>query len=205
MRQLRCPSAVGWLGLGAMAVLVAACDPPGPTSENALDPSVESSGRELLGAWYGELNGNEAFVHVVESDDGSLKTVVVGRQGPKSEWGLATVTPAKINGTNFLSVKQEQGKSVEENYLIVRFRTSRDKRHISIYAMDNDMVVNAIKNHAIEGRTEREATATLSADPAELVRFIETSAAQDLFSVQVGYLERVSDEDMPPLDPVNKL
>jgi hypothetical protein len=161
-----------------------------------------------LGAWYGELNGNEAFVHVVEGEHGGLQTVVVGHKGSKGDWGLATVIPAKINGAKFLSVKQEenQGRSVEEDdYLIVRFRTSRDNRHISLYAMDKDMIVNAIKNHAVDGSSEREARVKLSADPQELVRFIESNGAQDLFSVQIGYLERVSEEDIPPVGPTNKL
>lgn len=196
---------LGRLGLCAAAAALCACDPPGPTSVNALDSSVESGGRELMGAWYGELNGNEAFVHVVEGDDGNLRTVVVVRQGPKNEWGVATVIPAKIKNTTYLSVKQEQGKNLEENYLIVRFRTSQDKRHISIYAMDKNMIVNAIKNHAIEGKGEREGKVTLSAEPDALVRFIETNAAQDLFSVQVGYLERVPEDDMPAVDTMNKL
>ncbi|MFO1187680.1 MAG: hypothetical protein U1E87_09670 [Alphaproteobacteria bacterium] len=205
MRQLKAQSMLGGLGLCLAATLLCACDPPGPTSVNALAPSVESGGRELMGAWYGELNGNEAFVHVVEGDDGNLRTVVIGRQGPKNEWGVATVIPAKINNTTYLSVKQELGKNVEQDYLIVRFRTSRDKRHISIYAMDTDMIVNAIKNHAIEGKGEHENKVTLSAEPEELVRFIETNAAQDLFSAQVGYLERVSEDDIPPIDTINKL
>jgi hypothetical protein len=203
MRQLGRYTGFGCFGL--LAAGLAACDPPGPTSVHALDTSVESGGRDLLGAWYGELNGNEAFVHVVEGDGGDLRTVVIGRQGPKNDWGVASVIPAKINNTGYLSVKQEQGKSVEENYLIVRFRASRDKRHITLYAMDTDMIVNAIKNHAIEGKGERENRVTLSADPGELVRFIETNAAQDLFSVQVGYLERIPDDDMPPMGPPNKL
>jgi hypothetical protein len=207
--QLNCLNSLRWLGLGAAAFALTACDPPapGPTSLYALDARVESDGSELLGAWYGELNGDEAFVHVVEGEDSALQTVIIGhrdREGHSGRWAAAIALPARINDNGYLSVKlaENQGRSVgEQDFLIVRYRTARDHRHVSLYAMDQDLVAQAIKSHQLDGSAR---DFRISAEPEALVRFIENAGGQNLFSVQIGYLERVSEDDIPPTGPTNK-
>jgi hypothetical protein len=211
MLQLNSLNSLRWLGLGAAALGLASCDPPapGPTSIYALDVSVETGGRELLGAWHGELDGDEAYVHVVdaEGEDSALQTVLIGHrdgEGHSGRWAAAIAIPARINDTGYLSVKlvENQGRSVgEQDFLILRYRTARDHRHVSLYAMDEDLVAQAIKNHQLDGSAR---DMRISADPEVLVRFIESTGGQDLFSVQIGYLERVSEDDIPPTGPTNQ-
>jgi hypothetical protein len=103
-----------------------------------------------------------------------------------------------------LSIKLEesQGRSVgEQDFLIVRYRTARDRRHVSLYTMDQDLIEQAIKDHKLEGSAR---DLRISAAPEALVRFIESSGGPDLFSVQIGYLERVSEDAIPPAGPKNK-
>ena len=201
MLQLNTPGRLGLISLG-LAVL-AACNPAadvGPTSQYALDRSVEMSDNALVGAWYGELNGNEAYVHVVESPrtGSALQTLIVGQQdrrGNSDGWGEALAIPARIGAQGYLSVKLDKFKgeaSNETDYLIVRYHT-RDRRHVSLYAMDPDRVADAIKGGRISG-TSRD---RIDSSPDELVKFIENAGGEDLFSVQIGYLERVSENDIP--------
>jgi hypothetical protein len=67
--------------------------------------------------------------------------------------------------------------------------------------MDQDMVARAIKNNRIDGSAR---DFRIRADSEALVRFIESSGGQDLFSVQIGYLERVSEDDIPRTGPAKK-
>jgi hypothetical protein len=202
MLQLSALRRLRWLGLGGLALLIASCQPPAPTSVNALDGRVAADGSELLGAWYGELDGSEAYVHVVDGAGSSsaLQTVIIAHQdrnGKSGSWGSASAIPASIDGLGYLSVKLEEneGQAIGgQDYLIVRYRTTHDHRHVSLYAMDSDRVSQAIKNHEIEGSLR---DMRISAEPAELVKFIQATGGQDLFSIQIGYLERVAEDEMP--------
>lgn len=204
MLQLNALQKLRWLGAGAAAILLAGCDlnSVGPRSENALDRSVETTDNTLLGAWYGELNGTEAYVHVVDSTDAhaaaALQTVIIGQQdraGRSEGWGEAFATPAKIDSEGYLSVKLDKYKGQDAqnpDYVILRYH-ARDRRHVSLYAMDPDRVADAIKKGQLTG-TARD---RISADSSALVKFIQTAGGEDLFSVQIGYLERVSENEVP--------
>lgn len=197
MVQLSNLNRKSWVALG-LAALLCACDPVGPTSEHALDQSVTKSDESLVGSWYGELNGVEAFVHVVESAkaDAALQTFVMPQKerGGSRNWAEALATPAWIGSDGYLSVKVEkfEGENVpDDGYIILRYR-SRDHRHLALYAMDPDRVAQAIRSGEITG-TER---GRIDSPPEELVQFIEKSKANDLFSIQVGYLERTSENGL---------
>jgi len=205
MLQLNILQKLRWLSVGAATIALAACDPSvGPTSQNALDSSVEKIDNTLLGAWYGELGGVEAYVHVVDSTnaDTALRTLFIGqpdRTGHSKSWGKALATPAKIGTDGYLSIRvnELEGQAAsDQDYVIVRYRV-RDHRHVSLYAMDPDRVADAIRLGQITGSSRDR----IIAGPDELVRFIQAAEGQDLFSVQIGYLERVSEDAMPRVTP----
>ncbi len=104
----------------------------GPTSDNALDQSVENSDDTLLGAWYGEIDGTEAYLRVEATRGGALQTIIVGQQnrsGGADTWGELHATPARIDRDGYLSVKLDKikGKDAPENdgYLIIRYNSRR--------------------------------------------------------------------------------
>jgi hypothetical protein len=192
-----------WLSLVVATLILAACDPLAPTSENPLDgPAIADDGSGLLGAWHGELNGYEAFVHVVNGTghNGALETLVVGHPDRKSggAWGALSAIPANIDGTGYLSIKvlTDQGNDVrdpaEQGYHLVRYRAGRG--YVTLYAMDQSLIDSAIRSHQIEGDVK---SMRLEASSHDLVRLIEKVGGQDLFSVQIGYLEKVPEDDLP--------
>jgi hypothetical protein len=194
-----------WLMLLLATAILAACDPPAPTSDNPLDgPAVTDDGSDLLGAWHGELNGYEAFVHVVDGtgSDGALETLVIGHPDRKSggSWGALSAIPANIDGTGYLSIKvlTDQGNDVqdpsEQGYHLVRYRAGRG--YVTLYAMDESLIDSAIRSHQIDGDLK---SMRIEASSSDLIKLIEKLGGQDLFSVQIGYLERVPEDDLPPV------
>lgn len=193
------------LAVGAFALILAACEPTGPTSENPIQSrAVADDGSQLLGAWYGELGGSEVYVHVVDDGREGLQTLVIGRQNGGGAWGALRAIPADINGTGYLSIEllQARGDDVsdpmERGYHLLRYRTGPEQNYVTLYALDENKVDKAIESGEISGDAKH---LRLQASSDELVHFIESHPSQDLFSVQIGYFERVNEEELPKLRP----
>ncbi|HXZ68531.1 MAG TPA: hypothetical protein VEH07_08090 [Alphaproteobacteria bacterium] len=183
-----------------------ACEPTGPTSENPIQSNaVADDGSKLLGAWHGELDGSEVFVHVVNDGRDSLQTLVIGRENGGSTWAAARALPADINGTGYLSIEvlQDRGDSVsdplERGYHLLRYRTGPEQNYVTLYALDEGRIDKAIQSGEISGDPKH---MRLQASSQDLIHFIESHAGQDLFSVQIGYFERVSEDALPKSQPL---
>jgi hypothetical protein len=201
--------AAHWLSLIGAAGLLAACNPGSPTSESPIrGASVSDDGHALLGDWRGELNGFQAYVHVVSAGGpGLLQTIVIANQKETRNGGgvsTATAIPANVSGAGILSVEVDQDPSgvvrdpLERGFHLVRYRVGPDQNYVTLYALDDDQIDHAIKAGEIQG-DERSLRLLASSD--ELVKFIEKHPVQDLFSVQIGYLARISDDDLPKNEP----
>lgn len=196
MPQLDLHRSMRWLGVGLGMLFLAACQPPAATSDNPIESYGSADADDLLGAWYGELNGYEAYVHVIDlpGADSALQTFVIGH---RSGWGSARAIPADIQGTGYLSIEidEEHGDidgTIATGYHLVRYRVGRG--YITLYAMDESMIDNAIDNDELEGDSKH---MRLHSSSDDLVDFIERIGGQDLFSVQIGYLERIDEEELP--------
>ncbi len=205
MLQLKNKKTLSCLVLGALALALAACDPTGPTSENPIESNaVADDGSKLLGAWYGELGGSEVYVHVVDDGHEGLQTLVIGRQDGSSTWGAMRAIPADINGTGYLSIEllQDRGDNIsdplERGYHLLRYRTGPEQNYVTLYSLDENMINKAIESGEISGDVKH---MRLQASSDELIHFIENHPSQNLFSVQVGYFERVNEDELPKLHP----
>ena len=202
MQQLAYQWKLSHVCAATMAWLLSGCEPPGPTSVNALDDAQAVSAHELVGAWFGELGGQEAYVHVVGTREGALETVLIGHNSqPSQDWGAALAAPARIGSAQFLSVKMtgRHGRDVSgtrdaQEYLIVRYRPTKDRRHVALFAMDPAIVRDAIKVQKLQGDPSGK---HIYSSTEELQQFVETSSIEELFSLPIGYLERTSEEDSP--------
>ena len=205
MLQLTSNRSVFCLLAGTLALALAACEPASPTSENPIQSStVADDGSKLLGAWHGELDGSEVFVHVVNDGRDGLQTLVIGRQNGGSTWAAARAIPADINGTGYLSIEvlQDRGDSVsdplERGFHLLRYRTGPEQNYVTLYALDESRIDKAIQTGEISGDVKH---MRLQASSQELIHFIENHPGQDLFSVQIGYFERVNEDELPKSQP----
>jgi len=109
--------------------------------------------------------------------------------------------PADINGTGYLSVELMQGRSdagnqADEGYHLLRYRAGPEQNYVTLYALDEDKIDKAIQRGEISGDPKN---MRLQASSDELIHFIESHPSQDLFSVQIGYFERVNEDELPKL------
>ena len=198
MLQLTNIRSISYLAVGALALGLAACEPVSPTSDNPIQTNaVADDGSKLLGAWHGELDGSEVFVHVVNDGRDQLQTLVIGRQNGGNTWAAARAIPADINGNGFLSIEVLQvggslGSPLDSGFHLLRYRTGPEQNYVTLYALDESRLGKAIQSGEISGDPKH-----LRASSQELVRFIENHPSQDLFSVQIGYFERVNEEEIP--------
>lgn len=203
MLQLKNKNTFSCLLVGALALAMAACEPTGPTSENPIQSrAVSNDGSELLGAWYGELGGSEVYVHVVDDGSEGLQTLVIGPRNGGGTWGALRAIPADINGTGYLSIELLPDHSgnvsdaPERGYHLLRYRTGPEQNYVTLYTLDENMLNKAIASGEISGDAKH---LRLQASSDELIHFIESHPSQDLFSVQVGYFERVNEDELPKL------
>ena len=200
MLQLTNKRFVFCLLAGALALTLGACEPTSPTSVNPIQSNaVADDGSKLLGAWHGELDGSEVFVHVVNDGRDQLQTLVIGRQNGGSTWAAARAIPADINGTGFLSIEvlQVGGNASEpsdHDFHLLRYRTGPEQNYVTLYALDESRIDKAIQSGEISGDVKH---MQLQASSQELIHFIENHTSQDLFSVQIGYFERVNEDELP--------
>ena len=195
MLQLTNNQFVSCLLVGALALALAACDPASPTSESPIQSNaVADDGSKLVGSWHGELDGSEVYVHVVKNGRDGLQAVVVGRERGGNAWGEARAIPADINGVGYLSIEvlQDHGTSVsdqnERGFHLLRYRAGPEQNYVTLYALDENVIDRAIERGEISGDIRQ---MRLQASSPELIRFIERHAGQNLFSVQIGYFEKV--------------
>ena len=203
-----------WLLLAAAAILATGCEPSFPTSEYPLyTQDVDDTGGRLIGAWYGEIIGAEAYVHVVESDEGPapLETFLISHRGKGKlgPWGKGFAQPAMIGGGSFLSVEMDQSQNGEISDPMERgfhlFRYSVGRGYVTLFGPDQRMLARAVKSGALDGDvtppSSRAPTGNVRivSDADEFVEFVEQVGADRLFSEPIGYLERVSEDRVPDM------
>lgn len=198
----------------ALGALVAACDLSQPTSEYPLaNASIEDGGERLIGAWYGEIDGAEAYVHVLEDADGSgmLETLLIShtRRGQLGPWGKGYAQPSQIGGARFISVEMDEDQNGEisdpeqRGFHIFRYDVGRG--YVTLFGPDQALLAEAIERGQLDGvatppnARRPNGTVRVASDADDFIAFVEEVGAERLFSEPQGYLERVSEDRVPDL------
>ncbi|MFZ1989408.1 MAG: hypothetical protein WAW96_06495, partial [Alphaproteobacteria bacterium] len=73
-----------------------------------------------------------------------------------------------------------------------------EQNYVTLYALDESRIDKAIQSGEISGDAKH---MRLQASSQDLIHFIENHPSQDLFSVQIGYFERVNEDELPKSQP----
>lgn len=201
-----------WLLLAAATIFAAGCEPTSPTSEYPLyTQDVEDDGQRLIGAWYGEINGAEAYVHVVEAEDGPapLETLLISHssRGGLGPWGKGFAQPALIGNGYFISVELDQNQNgeisdpLERGYHLLRYSVGRG--YVTLFGPDQRLLAEAVARGQLSGDViapnSRRPGGYVRVESAseEFVEFVDRVGADRVFSEPIGYLERVSEDRVP--------
>ena len=174
-----------------------------PDSINPLgDPATAAPDPRLLGHWTGTINKQRASLAVTAGEGAMLRfrAETTDKDG-KTEWVLLEGFPATVKRRNYLSVKfREEADKVydpaEENYYILRYAVSKDGASLDVWAMSEDVVVDALVNSRINGMADPAGAARnvhITDSTVAIRDFVEYSNPDRVFGEKVASLRRVAD------------
>ena len=186
--------------LALAALALSACI---PDSINPLgDPATAVPDPRLLGHWTGTMNDKRATLAVTAGEGAMLRfRVETTDTDGKTEWVLLDGFPAVANRRNYMNVKfrAEADKVYDpavENYYILRYAVSADGAGLDVWAMAEDVVVDALVNGRINGMADPAGTARnvhITDSTVAIRDFVEYSNPDRVFGEKVASLRRVAD------------
>ena len=197
----------GFICAAVLGVAVAACIPTSdsPILVDGQDPADPA----LIGTWYGALDEDDGpfFIHFFrpesEQDDvpaGGMSAVLVyGGEEADDEGGWASMyaLTAEVAGQTYLSMKfqlnnGEETVGAERGWHLFAYEIDNDT--FRLRAVDEDRLADLLNAGALQ-RTATGGNFTsetrITAGSAELVNFLQTPEADDLFTVEQGSFTRV--------------
>jgi hypothetical protein len=180
-----------------------------PTSENPIVvPGQPAADDRLLGTWYGALGeDDEDFTLLFTKPDaerekdhpGGMDVLMVVNSKDDSGWLWLYALAAEIDGRHYLSLEfrlDNGGEMADElpGFHIFNYDIAEDGS-LQLRQIDEDMVIDVIEAGELAGTVKRGTfvkDVQITASSADLVAFLKTDGADDLFDEESGHFRRVS-------------
>lgn len=192
---------LGFSSALALLVMLASCV---PESVNPLgSPAPSAADSRLEGNWLEIKNPQNSLVFTgTEAPWLQVLCADISKEAKEDE--EYNVYPTTIDKAHFLNVrgfeKDDSGNRKESaEFLFLRYEIDADG-NLSIWSMDEDIVVKAIKAQKLKGSVQSkdgDKTVILKDSTANLVKFIEKTGAEKLFHREFGTYRKA-----PPLKPI---
>ena len=185
----------------ALTLLLASCVPESVNPLGLPEPSAADS--RLEGNWLEIKNPQNSLVFTGKEAPW-LRVLCTDISKEAKDDEEYNVYPTTIDKAHFLNVrgfeKDDNGNRKESaEFLFLRYEIAADG-NLSIWSMDEDIVVKAIKAQKLKGSVQSkdgDKTVILKDSTANLVKFIEKTGAEKLFHREFGKYRKAS-----PLKPI---